>query len=154
MMSEDPENLHPEEERELEDLFRPLRDIQVPPEARGQIRRLALAELERRNSPTRPGRIPWWRQTVAIPAPIVAAALLLIAALGIRTSSDRGGASPEKQGVRSIPTQVTVEAQPRIVEASPIVAPPRFERRQDQVYVCGVGLLTSQSISYLREDVQ
>jgi hypothetical protein len=56
----------------LNDLLTPLRDVTVPDETRSANRAAVKRALEGRI------QLPWWRQTVAVPVPVAAAAMVAL----------------------------------------------------------------------------
>jgi len=136
----------PDDERLLEKAFAVLKRMEPPLESRIANRRAvaaALGELSVGN----PAAQPWWQRSVAVPVPLAAAIVLLIAVLGY--SSLRSGREPVKDVVTaSSRSESESKAQPS--EASAVAKSKsesltKWKHYQSEVYLCGVGQVSSET---------
>lgn len=138
-MTDSPDDLSAHDDQQLAEWLSPLRVIGPSPAAQLVIREAAADELASYATSGPAG--PWWQRSVAVPVPIAAASLVVLALLETTvvlqasnapavTQSPPPAAEPTKQ--RSAPDHIAS-------------LPPELEYRERQVYVCGIGRLTSQS---------
>jgi hypothetical protein len=133
-------------ERPLEEAFAVLRRLEPPLESRIANRRAVAAALGEL-SIVNPAAKSWWRRSVPVPVPLAAAIGLLMAVL--LYSSFRPGREPAKDVVTASSRSVTE------TKAEPSVAPPaarskaeslaKWKHYQSEVYLCGVGQLSSEA---------
>lgn len=117
---------------ELERFLEPLK--QAGPSAIGKARiREAVASALAESATDRARRLPWWRRSISVPIPIAAALVLL--ALVAAFAGRSGSASSAK-----VEPQVAAETEPRV------------NYRASEIFLCGIGKVSSERIFEVRED--
>jgi hypothetical protein len=123
----------------LRKLLGPLRQLEPPLEAR-LASRLAVADELRQRVNVSPQR-PWWRRSISVPVPVIAAGLVLAALLIWNDLRE-----PEPTSAR-IAAEGHTDRKPRTSAPAPDArsAPPhRAAYYAKEIYVCGVGRVNSE----------
>jgi len=141
-----------DDERLLEEAFSILKRMEPPLEARIANRQSVAAALGE-SSVVNPAAQPWWRRSVAVPVPLAAAIALLMAVLVY--SSFRPGWEPAKEVVIA-PSRSVTETKVQPSEApsaakSKSESLAKWKHYQSEVYLCGVGQLSSETYYGVQE---
>lgn len=147
------------DDEEIDELFGRIKQIGPPLEARMANREAVAAELEKlkHNEPVKV--VPLWRRSVAIPAPVLAASIVLLVYLATISSKNVSTTtvglvdqtvdneilvSPLNDGVENVAMELAVPK--RVLSASVQV-----EHRGSTVYLCGIGPIRTESRSFVEE---
>jgi hypothetical protein len=144
-----------DDEQMLEEVLAHVKNVEPSLEARTSIRAAVAAELCRVTTSHRNRPLPWWRRTIPVPWPIavsVAGLLLVVSASHYRTAP------------ASVPSTVDVASRARSAERATdtrhdhtgvaMHTPDKsseLEYYATETYLCGIGRLSSESKSFIRE---
>jgi len=130
----------PDDDKMLESLLAPLRQIEPSMEARVRQRMAVAMELQRREE-----KRPWWGRSLSVPVP-VAAALLVAVGLALAWTHAGGQERPSQRHSEGEPGKSEGNA-PRLANLHPVVA-----YHETEIYLlCGVGRLQTESGYFIQE---
>jgi hypothetical protein len=131
----------PNDDKQLEEMLAPLIRIEPPPEARIANRQAVSAALHSFHVLNEQRHLPWWRRSIAIPTPL-AAALVLLMAISFYSSFRNW----QKSSVPLIGASNSAAQLPAVAHQQPVV-----EHYETETYLCGVGRINSESYYAIKE---
>ena len=136
---------HGKNEEYVDSLFDRLKEIKPPLETRISNRKVVAKELSARattgDTDSIPStiRTPWWKRSISIPVPVLAASIALMLLLAGFSLRSRETVTAVDQG--------TIESNEKVADSKH--SPPTY--RESSVYLCGVGPVQLKS-SYRFEE--
>jgi hypothetical protein len=140
MNPHDDSPLVPSDDPVLQDMLAPLKHLEPPLEARIANRQAVSAALASLPAVNPKRHWPWWRRSISVPVPIAAALVLIMAAALF-------------SNLRSPPAKHSIGAH-AAAGTFPKSAPdirPAAKFYETETYLCGVGRLSSESYSIVKD---
>jgi len=144
MNAEHDSSPQPNDDRLLAEMLSPLKGLEPPLETRIANRQAISTALSSFPAINQQRNLPWWRRSILIPVPLAAALVLLLAVMGY--ANVRSWRAPPA-AVVAAPSHRAAQAASKTSTAQA----PNISHYQSDIYLCGVGLLSSESYYAVKE---